>query len=135
MKGVRERGASTVSQQVAKNLFLWPGKSFVRKGLEAWFTLWIELFWPKERVLEVYLNVAQFGDGIYGIEAASVAYFCKSADEISRSEAARLAAVLPNPVRHRADRPSDYVRSRSRWIQAQMDSLEKTEFLGTLHRR
>ncbi len=135
VKGRRLRGASTVSQQVAKNLFLWPDKSFVRKGLEAWFTLWIEVFRPTQRVLEVYLNLAQFGEGIYGIEAASVAYFCKSADDLSQRESATLAAVLPNPVRYRVDRPSEYVRSRSRWILAQMQSLQKTEFLGMLHRR
>ncbi len=111
---------------------IWPP---ARKGLEAWFTLWIEVFWPKQRVLEVYLNLAQFGEGIYGIEAASVAYFCKSADDLSQRESATLAAVLPNPVRYRVDRPSEYVRSRSRWILAQMQSLQKTEFLGTLHRR
>ena len=85
VKRGRKRGASTVSQQVAKNLYLWPGKSFLRKGIEAWFTLLIELSWPKQRVLEVYLNLAQFGDGIFGIEAASVAYFCKSAEELSTS--------------------------------------------------
>ncbi len=135
VKGRGQRGASTLSQQVAKNLFLWSGKSFVRKGLEAWFTLWIELFWPKERVLEIYLNVAQFGEGIYGIEAASVEYFCKSADELSQRESATLAAVLPNPVRYRVDRPSEYVTARSRWILAQMQLLQKTDFLGTLHRR
>ncbi len=135
VKGRGQRGASTLSQQVAKNLFLWSGKSFVRKGLEAWFTLWIEFFWPKERVLEIYLNVAQFGEGIYGIEAASVEYFCKSADELSQRESATLAAVLPNPVRYRVDRPSEYVTARSRWILAQMQLLQKTDFLGTLHRR
>jgi monofunctional biosynthetic peptidoglycan transglycosylase len=131
----RSRGASTVSQQVAKNLFLWPGKSFVRKGLEAWFTLWIEMCWPKERVLEIYLNVAQFGDGIYGVEAASIVFFRKSADELTPREAATLAAVLPNPVRFHAERPSKYVKSRSRWILAQMQSLEGTGSLGSLARR
>ncbi len=135
VKQGRSRGASTVSQQVAKNLFLWPGKSFVRKGLEVWFTLWIETCWPKERVLEVYLNVAQFGDGIYGVEAASVVFFRKSADELTSREAATLAAVLPNPVRFRADRPSKYVKSRSRWILAQMQSLEGTGYLGSLSGR
>jgi monofunctional biosynthetic peptidoglycan transglycosylase len=135
VKGGRQRGASTVSQQVAKNLFLWPGKSVVRKGLEAWFTLWIEILWPKERVLEIYLNVAQFGEGIYGIEAASVEYFCRSADELSQRQSAILAAVLPNPVRYRVDRPSEYVTSRSRWILAQMQSLQRANFLGALHHR
>ena len=132
VKQGRQRGASTVSQQVAKNLYLWPGKSFLRKGLEAWFTLLVELFWPKQRVLEVYLNVAQFGDGIFGIEAASLAYFCKSAAELTPREAATLAAVLPNPLRYRADRPSEYVRARSRWILAQMQRLGGSDYLSSL---
>jgi monofunctional biosynthetic peptidoglycan transglycosylase len=132
VKRGRERGASTVSQQVAKNLFLWPGKSFLRKGLEAWFTLLIEHLWPKQRVLEVYLNVAQFGDGVFGVEAASLLYFCKPASDLSPGEAATLAAVLPNPVRFRADDPSPYVRSRSRWILAQMRRLGGTDLLDPL---
>ena len=131
MRG-RKRGASTVSQQVAKNLYLWPDKSFLRKGLEAYFTLLIEFFWPKQRVLEVYLNLAQFGDGVFGIEAASVAYFCKSAEELTPHEAATLAAVLPNPVRYRAERPSAYVRSRSLWILAQMRMLGGPDYLNEL---
>ena len=132
VKRGRQRGASTVSQQVAKNLYLWPGKSFLRKGLEAYFTLLIELFWPKQRVLEVYLNLAQFGDGVFGIEAASVAYFRKSAEELTPREAATLAAVLPNPVRYRAERPSAYVRSRSQWILAQMRMLGGPDYLDEL---
>ena len=132
VKRGRQRGASTVSQQVAKNLYLWPGKSFLRKGLEAYFTLLIELFWPKQRVLEVYLNLAQFGDGVFGIEAASVAYFRKSAEELTAREAATLAAVLPNPVRYRAERPSAYVRSRSQWILAQMRMLGGPDYLDEL---
>lgn len=123
VKGRRQRGASTISQQVAKNLFLWPGRSFLRKGLEAYFTVLIEICWSKQRVLEVYLNLAQFGDGIYGIEAASTAYFGKPAARLSAREAATLAAVLPNPIRLHADRPSEYVRSRSDWVLVQVEML------------
>jgi monofunctional biosynthetic peptidoglycan transglycosylase len=119
----RVRGASTISQQVAKNLFLWPAQSFLRKGVEAYFTTLIEFFWPKQRILEVYLNVAQFGDGVFGIEAASIRYFCKSASELTSREAATLAAVLPDPVDLRADRPSAYVEARSRWILSQVAML------------
>ena len=128
----RQRGASTISQQVAKNLFLWPGQSFVRKGLEAWFTILLEHFWPKQRVLEVYLNIAQFGDGVFGIEAASIAYFGKTASALTRREAATLAAVLPNPLRYRVDQPSDYVRSRSDWILAQIEMLGGPAYLRAL---
>jgi len=130
VKHGRRRGASTLSQQVAKNLFLWSGKSYVRKGLEAYFTVLIEFFWPKQRVLEVYLNLAEFGDGIFGIEAASVVYFHKSAGELTPREAALLAAVLPNPVRHRVDRPSAYVRSRARWVLSQIESLGGPEYVS-----
>ncbi|MBW2231410.1 MAG: monofunctional biosynthetic peptidoglycan transglycosylase [Deltaproteobacteria bacterium] len=132
VRGERKRGASTISQQVAKNLFLWPGQSFVRKGLEAYFTVLIELFWPKQRVLEVYLNLAQFGDGIFGIEAASIAYYGKSAAALTPREAALLAAVLPNPIRLRADRPSDYVQSRSDWILAQVEMLGGPAYVRAL---
>jgi monofunctional biosynthetic peptidoglycan transglycosylase len=128
----RVRGASTISQQVAKNLFLWPGRSYVRKGLEAWFTVLIELLWPKERILEVYLNVAEFGKGVYGVEAASRKFFGKSAARLTRSEAALLAAVLPNPRRLRVDRPSNYVRSRQSWIMGQMSGLGGTSYLQQL---
>ncbi len=119
----RLRGASTISQQVAKNLFLWPGRSWIRKGVEAGYTVLIELFWPKRRVLEVYLNVAEFGDGVYGIEAASQRYFKKSSARLSRKESALLAAVLPNPKRYRVDRPSNYVQRRASWIERQMIRL------------
>ncbi len=131
----RVRGASTISQQVAKNLFLWPEQSFVRKGVEAYFTTLIELFWPKQRILEVYLNVAQFGDGVFGIEAASIRYFGKSASELTSGEAATLAAVLPNPVDLRADRPSAYVESRSRWILSQVALLGGPRHLRELSER
>jgi monofunctional biosynthetic peptidoglycan transglycosylase len=121
--GGRARGASTISQQVAKNLFLWPGRSWVRKGLEAYVTVLVELFWPKQRILEVYLNVAQFGDKTFGVGAASRRFFGKRASALSAREAALLAAVLPNPVQMRADDPSPYVRQRARWIQGQMRRL------------
>lgn len=121
--GGRVRGASTISQQVAKNLFLWPGRSWVRKGLEAYVTVLIEIFWPKRRILEVYLNIAQFGDKTFGVGAASRRFFGKPAAALSAREAALLAAVLPNPVRMRADDPSPYVRQRTRWIQRQVRRL------------
>jgi len=131
-RGRRLRGASTISQQVAKNLFLWSGQSWVRKGLEAWFTLCIELIWPKQRILEVYLNSAEFGRGIWGVEAASRAYFRKPAARLNRHEAALLAAVLPNPKRYRAANPSPYVRQRQRWILWQMQMLDGNELLKGL---
>jgi monofunctional glycosyltransferase len=131
-RGRRARGASTISQQVAKNLFLWNGHSWVRKGLEAWFTVLIETLWPKKRILEVYLNSAQFGYGIYGAEAAAQAFFRKPAARLTRGEAARLAAVLPNPVRMRADRPSGYVQRRQGEIARQMAALGGTSYLAGL---
>jgi monofunctional biosynthetic peptidoglycan transglycosylase len=131
-RGRRVRGASTITQQVAKNLFLWPGQSWVRKGLEAGLTVLIELTWDKRRILEVYLNVAEFGRGTWGVEAASQRYFGKPAAKLNRSEAALLAAVLPNPVRYRADAPSGYVRKRQAWIERQMRALGGTAFLARL---
>lgn len=119
----RVRGASTITQQVAKNLFLWSGQSYVRKGIEAYFTVLIELLWPKQRVLEVYVNIAEFGRGTYGAEAAARRYFRKPAANLTTSEAALMAAVLPSPVRLRVDKPSRYVRQRQRWIQNQMRAL------------
>ncbi|HEU0225503.1 MAG TPA: monofunctional biosynthetic peptidoglycan transglycosylase [Steroidobacteraceae bacterium] len=124
-RGRRLRGASTISQQVAKNLFLWPGQSWPRKGLEAWFTLCIETLWPKRRILEVYLNSAEFGRGVWGVEAASRRYFRKPAADLNRPEAALLAAVLPNPKRFRAANPSPYLRQRQDWILWQMNRLER----------
>jgi len=118
--GADLRGASTITQQVAKNLYLWPGRSLLRKGLEAYFTVLIELTWPKQRILEIYLNIAEFGPGIYGVPAASRHFFAKPPSSLSHSEAALLAAVLPNPIALRVDRPSDYVRERQRWISGQM---------------
>lgn len=128
-RGKRVRGASTISQQVAKNLFLWPGRSYVRKGLEAWFTVLIETLWPKERILEVYLNIAEFGKGVYGVEAGSRKFYKKSAAKLSAYEAALFAAVLPNPRRLRVDRPSRYVLSRRDWIAGQMRRLGGTSYL------
>jgi monofunctional biosynthetic peptidoglycan transglycosylase len=122
-RGKRLRGASTISQQVSKNLFLWSGQSWVRKGLEVWFTVWIEFLWPKQRILEVYLNSAQFGHGIWGVEAASRAYFGKDAARLTRADAAALAAVLPSPTRYRAVNPGPFVRRRQAWILGQMNGL------------
>jgi len=121
--GGRVRGASTITQQVAKNLFLWPDRSWVRKGLEAYLTALIELTWPKRRILAVYLNIARFGDGTFGVGAASERFFGKPAVTLTPGEAAVLAAVLPNPVRLRVDAPSDYVRERAAWIQRQARQL------------
>ncbi|ATX91556.1 monofunctional biosynthetic peptidoglycan transglycosylase [Citrobacter portucalensis] len=119
----RIRGASTLSQQTAKNLFLWDGRSWVRKGLEAGLTLGMETVWSKKRILTVYLNIAEFGDGIFGVEAAAQRYFHKPASRLSLSEAALLAAVLPNPLRFKANAPSGYVRNRQAWIMRQMRQL------------
>jgi monofunctional biosynthetic peptidoglycan transglycosylase len=131
--GVRSRGASTISQQTAKNLFLWGGHSYVRKALEAWFTVLLELCWPKTRILTVYLNSAQFGPDVFGVEAAAETYFHKHAAALSRGEAAQLAAVLPNPVRLHADRPSAYVSERREWILGQMRDLGEFSYLRNLH--
>ena len=128
-RGRRLRGASTISQQVAKNLFLWSGRSFVRKGLEASFTVLIELTWSKRRILEVYLNSVEFGDGVFGVEAASQRYFRKPAARLSAGDAALLAAVLPNPIRFRVDRPSAYVAQRREWIVEQMAQLGGTAYI------
>ncbi|CNE49661.1 monofunctional biosynthetic peptidoglycan transglycosylase [Yersinia nurmii] len=125
----RIRGASTLSQQTAKNLFLWDGRSWVRKGLEAGLTAGIELVWTKRRILTVYLNIVEFGDGIFGVEAAAQHFFHKPASRLSASEAALLAAVLPNPHRFKAHAPSGYVMSRQQWILRQMRQLGGKTFL------
>jgi monofunctional biosynthetic peptidoglycan transglycosylase len=130
--GKRLRGASTISQQVAKNLFLWPGHSFLRKGLEAYFTVLIETLWPKERILEMYLNIAQFGAGIYGVQAAAERFWHKPAAHLGAEEAASLAAVLPNPLRLHAERPSRYLLARRDWILAQMRELGGPAYLRAL---
>lgn len=126
----RVRGASTLSQQTAKNLFLWDGRSYVRKGLEAGLTLGMELVWSKRRILTVYLNIAEFGEGVFGVEEASQRYFHKPASRLTASEAALLAAVLPNPIRFKANAPSGYVRQRQQWILRQMRQLGGESFMA-----
>ena len=116
----RKRGASTISQQTAKNTFLWPARSWIRKGLEVYFTFLIEVLWSKERIMTVYLNIIEFGDGIYGAEAASQRFFNKSAKNLNTSEAALLAAILPNPLKRSPIKPSGEVRQRQQWIISQM---------------
>lgn len=123
LKGGKLRGASTISQQVAKNLFLTPTKSLLRKGIEVWFTFLIESFWSKERILEVYLNIAEFGDHLFGINEASYKYFGVTAQKLTAAQAALLAATLPNPLRFQANHPSNYVFKRQRWILRQMRNL------------
>ena len=126
------RGASTVSQQTAKNLFLWSSRSWARKGLEAWFTLLLEAGWSKRRILEVYLNIVEFGDGIFGVEAASQHFFHKPAKRLRPSEAALLAAVLPNPHRFRVEAPSPMIQSHQAWILNQMRRLGGAQLLKEL---
>ena len=121
----RVRGGSTISQQTAKNVFLWPDRSYVRKGLEAYFTVLIEVMWGKRRIMEVYLNSIEFGPGIYGAEAAAKANFGRSADDLTSQQAARLAAVLPSPLRYKADRPGPYVRRRAGRIQAAAGTVRR----------
>jgi len=127
------RGASTITQQTAKNLFLWGGRSFVRKALEAGLALAIDALWPKRRVIEVYLNVAEFGPGVYGVGAASRIYFGVPASQLSQSRAARLAAVLPNPKELSAASPSPYVWERVAWIRGQMAQLSGLRYLHGLY--
>lgn len=128
-RGKRIRGASTISQQVAKNLFLWEGKSFIRKGIEAYFTLLIELLWDKQRILEVHMNIAEMGDKIFGVGIASIAYFKVPASKLSISQAALLTAVLPNPKKFSVVKPSGYVRGRQNWIIKQINSLGGANYL------
>jgi monofunctional glycosyltransferase len=130
--GGRLRGASTISQQTAKNLFLWTGRSWVRKGLEAWFTLLIEALWPKQRILEVYLNIVEWDHGVFGLEAAAQHYFGVSADRLSVAQASRLAAILPSPLNWSASRPSAHVERRSGWIRQQMANLGGGAYLDRL---
>ena len=118
------KGGSTISQQTAKNAFLWQGRSYVRKGLEAYFTLLIELIWGKERIMEVYLNIAEMGNGIYGTEAASFHYFNRPAKDISKDQAALVAAILPSPKKYSAKNPGPYVRKRQQWIMRQMNNVQ-----------
>ncbi|QGU33955.1 monofunctional biosynthetic peptidoglycan transglycosylase [Thermochromatium tepidum ATCC 43061] len=132
LKGGRLRGASTISQQTAKNLFLWPGSGWERKLVEGWFTLLIEILWPKERILEVYLNIAQFSPGTYGIEASSQRYFGCSVGELTRQQAALLIGVLPAPGSHRLDHPSGQLQRRAEWILDQSRRLGGEAYLRRL---
>jgi monofunctional glycosyltransferase len=119
-----KRGASTISQQVAKNVFLWQGRNWIRKGMEVYCTLLIELFWSKDRILEVYMNVAEMGDGIFGIEAAAQSFFNKPASKLTESEAALIAASLSNPIKFKVDNPSERMRKKQRWIIREMKNIE-----------
>lgn len=120
-EGKRFRGGSTITQQTAKNVFLWQGRSYLRKAFEAWFTLLIEVFWSKERIMEVYLNSIEMGPGVYGAEAASQHWFHKPAKKLTKDEAAAIAAILPNPIRLKANPASSYVSNRKSWIKQQMN--------------
>ena len=124
----RSRGASTISQQTAKNVFLWPGRSWFRKGVEVYFTFLIEVFWSKERILEVYLNSIEMGKGVYGAEAAAQVWFNKPAAKLTQYEAAAIAAILPNPREYRANPASAYVQGRKAWIVRQMNNLGRLKF-------
>jgi monofunctional biosynthetic peptidoglycan transglycosylase len=128
--GGRVRGGSTISQQTAKNVFLWPSRDWIRKGLEAGYTVLIETVWGKRRIMEVYLNVAEWGPGVYGAEAAARRWFGKGADELSPREAARLAAILPSPRRYKAESPGPYVRRRAGRIQAAMRTVRGEGMAG-----
>ena len=127
-KGKRIKGASTITQQTVKNVFLWPSRSYVRKGLEAYFTVLVELIWSKERIMEVYLNVIEMGNGIYGIQGASQTYFDRDASTLAKGQAALIAAVFPNPRRWNPARPTSYIQGRKTWIIRQMSNLPSTGF-------
>jgi monofunctional biosynthetic peptidoglycan transglycosylase len=131
-RGGKLRGASTISQQVAKNLFLWSGRSFVRKALEAMFTVMIEAMWPKERILEIYLNIAEFGRGVYGVQAAARVFFHKDASRLNSAESALLAVVLPNPRLYRAEAPSRFVLNQREWTLRQMANLGGAAYLSAI---
>lgn len=119
----RLRGASTITQQLAKNLYLWPGQSWLRKGMESWFTIWIEVCLPKRRILDIYLNIVELDDGVYGAEAGAQHYFGRSAAELTQAQAALMAAVLPAPKSYNAAAPDAYLQQRQQWILAQMENL------------
>lgn len=127
-QGKNIKGASTITQQTVKNVFLWPDRSYLRKGLEAYFTILVEILWPKERILEVYLNVIEMGPGIFGIESAAQNYYNKPAIKLNRNEAAMIAAVLPNPNRWNPKRPTPYILGRQAWILRQMNNLAPIGF-------
>jgi monofunctional biosynthetic peptidoglycan transglycosylase len=126
-KGKKVKGASTISQQTAKNVFLWPGRSWIRKGLEVYFTFVIEICWSKERIIEVYLNVIEMGPGVYGAEAAAQYYFNKSASDLTKKEAATIAAILPNPIRWSASHPTPYIIKKRNWIVRHMKYIDIKE--------
>ncbi|HSH43878.1 MAG TPA: monofunctional biosynthetic peptidoglycan transglycosylase [Arenicellales bacterium] len=132
IQGGRVRGASTISQQVAKNLFLWSGRSFLRKGLEAYFTVLLEALWPKRRILEVYLNIAQFGDGFYGVAAASREYFSKTPGELTRREMSLLASVLPDPVDLNPAAPGGHLRDRAAFVRRHMQNLGGVGYISRM---
>ena len=132
-KGGNLRGASTISQQVAKNIFLWSGRSWMRKGFEVWFTAWLELLWSKQRVLEIYLNTVEWGNGIFGAEAAAQYYFNTSAKNLTKEQASLLAAVLPNPRKWNPAKPTAYILSRAAAIRQQMDNLGSDAYLKKLY--
>ncbi|TZF91753.1 monofunctional biosynthetic peptidoglycan transglycosylase [Cognatilysobacter lacus] len=131
-RGRRVRGGSTISQQLAKNLFLWSGRSYVRKGVEAWYTLLIEAMWPKQRIIEVYANVVEFGDGVYGAQAAARRFYGKDASQLTAAECARLAAVLPSPKRYSVAHPGPYVMRREHAIEHQMRMIGGRGYLERL---
>lgn len=127
-KGKRQRGASTISQQTAKNVFLWPGKSYIRKGFEAYYTVLIELIWGKKRIMEVYLNSIEMGDGIYGAEAVAKGHFDKQAKDLTRDECALIAATLPNPIKYNSAKPSNYMEKRKIQIISLMGKIKPVDF-------
>lgn len=128
-KSKRVKGGSTISQQTAKNIFLWPARSYIRKALEAYFTILIEVFWSKERILEVYLNSIEMGKGVYGIEAAAQHYFNKSAKDLSKRESAAIAAILPNPIKWSASKPNAYIQKRQFRILKKMKYIPKPNWV------
>ena len=132
-KNRKIRGASTITQQVAKNIFLWPSRSWIRKGIESWFTVWIELIWSKQRTLEIYLNSVEWGEGIFGIEAASRHYFNVSANQLTPYQASLLAATLPNPRKWSPANPDDKIQKKAEWIRGQMNNLGGKSYLKQLN--
>lgn len=131
-RGADLRGASTITQQTAKNLFLWPGQSYIRKGIEAYFALLIELYWSKKRILEVYLNIAEFGNGMYGVQAASERYFNTTPAHLSKAQSALMVTALPAPRRYNLAQPSEYMLQRRNWVMQYMDLLGNDSYLKKL---
>ena len=132
-KNRKIRGASTITQQVAKNIFLWSSRSWIRKGVESWFTVWIEVIWSKQRTLEIYLNSVEWGEGIFGIEAASRHYFNVSANQLTPYQASLLAATLPNPRKWSPANPDDKIQKKAEWIRGQMNNLGGKSYLKQLN--